>query len=71
MAQKLITFQDVDGSIRAQIMAYLEQYKKDHPGISINFSSVSREALVEGLAILRGRAKPRLEDKIKTGSLRK
>lgn len=66
---KMISFQDDDGSLSEQLDSYLESEQSKYPDRRISLSGIIRELLRESLR--NRQASPRLEDKQKTGSMKK
>lgn len=67
---KFLQTQDIGGVLTAELEAHRLQWQAEHPDIRVTISDIMRITMREGLNSLRAR-KSRLEDKQKTGRLRK
>ena len=65
-----IGMNDPDGTTREVLEAYMLEWKKRNPGGIITMSDAIRITSAEALIAIRER-KPKLQDKQKTGGLRK
>jgi hypothetical protein len=74
MTKKISPFINVPDptfEIRGELESYKAIYQVEHPEVNTGLAMIARMAIREGLAVLRARSKPRLEDKQRTRNLRK